>query len=633
MVAAMRASRALIFSCLSATTLFACKDDADTSAKADAAAAQPAGDSEKGADPAAPKAAGAAAPSGQGAQGGSAGPLTLPSRVKPSAPVLGQFVISNSDALLKRMQGVDALAPYKQYLDARGLQALVAMGAEEYGDSIRGVSVTEPAGCAMLASEPYDDNFGCAFTFDGGATGFVTKLGANVKAGTDGHAGSFDADGKTIYIDALEGDHVAVTAGTKTFASLGDHLEKQVLGRGKQLGEQIEFVMLGKQAAELLGKANELNGPLPTPTDTGEPFVDGLQRIVFRVQDWQRKNPAAGMDGLQQYTFSMTVNDGLPSFDFAMHIDPKSTMGKAYQAASYMALEADELKVVPPGALAFMLAGMDSSKWGSDAFDNGQSDAMLRIWGEETGLGAEQVKTALKDFFKAWAGKYGNLVGFTFDAREDGKVGLTLVRKLAGDSLRDDYAAWAGGLKPRDLFGKKMGASLEFEFKRAATTVAGKEVDRFIIKPAGPLSAEIAKDGDPMAKSVADGLVIDRVEVGGYVLTTFDLDPRAASLTTWVEWLAKPAGERNVTHMGSFAQPQPGLGFLGGVDTSAVAKLAGEDFKVAQGGLDDLRILGATIAPSNFMGRFEASKALLDTAGELAKAAGGPGGAPGGQGF
>lgn len=616
----MRAVRALLFPLLSASILLSCKGDADAGGD-EKAAEQPAEGAEVKADA---KSQDADQADGAKARPAvtSAGRLSLPSRVEASAPVVAQFIISNSDGLLKKVQEIEALAAYKQYLDARGLQALLAMSAEQYGDAIRGLKVSEPVGCAMLATEPYDENFGCAFTFDGGAKGLVEKLGTNAKAGTGGHVGSVEAEGKTLFIDALEGERVSITVGPKTFATLGDHLETHVLGRGKKLSDQFEAVLIGKQAAALLAKANELNGPIPKPADRGEPLTDGLQRIVFEVQDWQRKNSTAGMDGLLQYTFSMSVIAGLPNFDVSMHIDPESKLGKTYQAAAYRPLDPGELKTIPPGTLAFMLAGVNSAQWGEAAFSNEQSEAMLNIWGKETGIGGDAVKKSLEGFFAAWAGKYSDLLGFTADARADGKVGLALLRKLSGASVRDEYATWAASLSPADIFGKKMGASLEFKFEKAASTVAGHEVDRLTILPSAKLAAEIGKETGGIAKSVLDGLIIDRVEVGGYVLTTFDLDPRGASLEAWVAWLDKASKDRSGSHMGSFARPPAALGFVGGVDTSAIAKLAEADFSVLHGGLDDLRMYGATIAPSNFMGRFEASKALLDAAGEQAKSAG-----------
>jgi hypothetical protein len=543
--------------------------------------------------------------------------LGLSPVIESENPVVLQFLLRDSEALLKRMQGIDALAPYKQYLDARGLQALLALSAEEYGDAIRGLSVSDPVGCAALAKEPYEENFGCAFTFAGGAKGLVEKMGPRAKADADGHAGKIEAEGGVLFVDALEGERVAVTAGADTFKALGAHLDKQVLGRADKVTVGAEFVAMGEEAAGLMAKAEGMNPPLPEPKPTGEVLIDGLQRIIYRVQKWQRDNPAAGMEGLQQYVIGFDVNAGLPQLDFAMHVKPDSELGKAYQAAAYRTLEGKELAVIPPGTLGFMIAGMDASKWGEEAFRNGQSEVMARIWGEETGIGAEAVLSGLEGFLKSRRDHFGALVGISVDARTDSRVGITLIHQAKGDSQREVYATWAASLKPADFFGKKMGASLTFEFAKDATKVGDTPVDRLTVKPAGTLAKQLATESDPVAKALADGMIVDRVEVGGYVLTMFDLDPRTESQSRWVEWLSKPAGERKTDHLGALTKAPGNTGFIAGVDVSAIAKLAGGAFAVMEGGLDDVRLYGASLEPANFVGRFEMSAPLLKAIGVL----------------
>ena len=612
MVPTMRRVSSRALTLVTLATLIACKGEEEKEAPAapDAPAA-PAAPVDAQVDP---------APAVQTPSGGRA--LSLSPVIESESPVVLQFLLRDSEALLQRMQGIDALAPYKQYLDARGLQALLALSAEEYGDAIRGLSVSDPVGCAALAKEPYEENFGCAFTFVGGAKGLVEKMGPRAKADADGHAGKIEAEGGVLFVDALSGERVAVTAGADTFKALGPHLDTQVLGRAEKVTVGAEFVAMGEEAAGLMAKAESMNPPLPEPKPTGEVLIDGLQRIIYRVQKWQRENPSAGMQGLQQYVIGFDIAAGLPQVDFAMHVKPDSELGKAYQAAAYRTLTGGELAVIPPGTLAFMIAGMDASKWGEEAFRTGQSEVMARIWGEETGIGADAVLDGLEGFFKSRRDHYGALVGFSVDPRSDGRVGITLIHQHQGEPQREAHATWAASLKPEDLFGKKMGSSLTFEFAKEAAKIGDTPVDRLTVKPAGTLAEQLAKESDPVAKALADGMIVDRIEVGGYVLTMFDLDPRSESQTRWVEWLSKPAAERTTDHLGALTRAPSNTGFVAGVDVSAIAKLAGGAFAVLEGGLDDIRLYGASLEPANFVGRFEMSAPLLEAIGQLMAAQG-----------
>lgn len=451
------------------------------------------------------------------------------------ADVLGHFAIANASQLLADVKTQLVPRRYAGFLEEAALRSLLSVALEKRGDLALNYDLAAPFGCALVEPKLEDLKVGCTFGYKGGAAAFAAALGdTNKQADAAGHVAAYSAEGKSVYVDGGVGDVVFVSSGADTFARTQTYLQRNIVDRAKDIHGDIEVVVYVAAVADKYRSVieplfNQLQGQAPQPT--GDPNVDAA---VKAWTDYSQRSSKTMMDRFAEFaqvSMFFSVEPAGVMMGGALFPQTGSQMAQDMAAYGDAKLDPAFAGLAPDGAL--MLLAIHISQAAHTLKSAADSRTMVsQVWGALTGKDAAGIEAAMLAYQQENSALYDGQMMLAL-GREDGAVAaLTVASRLqAGKSARDAWKLWSAGFTPEAVLGSQYSQYVTWKFTPDAAKVGDTAIDRWTIKPAAAVKADLEKQMPADAKAMVDKtlggllLTIDRAEAGGNVI--FTIAPKA----------------------------------------------------------------------------------------------------------
>ncbi len=478
--------------------------------------------------------------------------------------ILGHFMMGNAVATVKEIKAQAAPASVENMVDLEVLKSLAAMQLGDRSSVAINIDFEKPFGCAVVDTKVHDVPVACVLGYKGGAEALVADLGTEGrKDDAMGHAGAYEIEGQTLYIDAL-GDQVVLANHPELLAQSKAYLEANIIGRADAAIADFELVAYPSEAMVRYGKEVE---------EIASAFDELAKSGTASPADLK-----ARVEQLAQVAIGFGLTPDGAHFSGAAHAKPGSELQTEFDTA--YAGRMDQAFVSNMPASTFVLLGMESgsSITSTDKWKEGV-DAMADELGKELGMEPAKLKSELKAFIDEESELYTRDVaaGLVYETGTLGAAILEIGKSAPG---REKWTAWTERFTSDAVLPAKGKDAVSWRFEPGATTVDGVEIDRWIIEPTAKALREASSDPDfeRIRKLWPEmTFTIDRAELDDRVI--FVASPTGAD-TYMTSAIAAARGTKTVTDHAGWAKL--------GADRSGLVALYAID---VAGGVDWIRAL------------------------------------------
>ncbi len=446
--------------------------------------------------------------------------------------VLGHFALPNASKLLADVRQQLVVDQYKNFLDEAGLRSLVSMALEKRGMVAQNIELSQPMGCAVVDFKTWKNPVSCTFGYKGGVKALLTDLGdVGRKADSGDHVAIYEIEGEQVFIDSL-GNHVVIAAHDDLFKKTQGYLKSDIVDRGSAMIGDFEIVAYTgtiwtryeKDIEGLLKQYEDLSAN--TPTDTGNAKLDKAMKKWVEYNQTSTKKSLNRLAQFDQVALYINVAEVGVSFGFTAIPTRGTEAEKEAMLAGGRLIDPAFVKTLPAGS--WLVAAFNVNPESTETEQVREIRALaIDTWCELAGLDKASVTDSVNAHIKENLGLFDGQGAFALFDQEGASFGLAAVQHLKpGANARELWKTWSGKFTPEAVLGKEFSQYITWEFKTDAADVEGASVDRWVIKPAAKLQAEINKKiaEEPDAKQVIDqywgpiALTIDRAETGGNVI-------------------------------------------------------------------------------------------------------------------
>ena len=446
--------------------------------------------------------------------------------------VLGHFALPNASKLLADVRQQLVVDQYKSFLDEAGLRSLVSMALEKRGMVAQNIELSQPMGCAVVDFKTWEKPVACTFGYKGGVKALLTDLGdPGRKADSGDHVAIYEIEGEQLFIDSI-GNHVVVAAHDDLYKKTKGYLKSDIVDRGGAMIGDFEVVAYTgtiwtryqKEIEGLVAQFQEISANSPAET--------GNARLDAAVKQWTEYNQKSTQESLDRFAqfdqvaFYINVAEVGVSLGFTAIPTSGSEVEKEAKLAGGRLLDPAFVKTLPAGSWLVVAFNVNPDAYNTEQMREIREMA-IDIWCEFAGLDKASATAAVEAHIKENRELFDGQGGIALFDQEGASFGVAAVQHLMpGVKARELWQAWGGKFTPEAVLGKEFSQYITWEFKSDVADIEGAPVDRWVIKPAAKLQAEINKKiaEEPEAKQVIDrfwgpiALTIDRAETGGNVV-------------------------------------------------------------------------------------------------------------------
>jgi hypothetical protein len=476
--------------------------------------------------------------------------------------ILGHFVIANGSDLLRDIKTQLMIPKYAGFLEEAALRSVVSMALEQRGSMAQAFDLAAPMGCALVDPQQPEPKVSCTFGYRGGAKQFVTDIGEqNKQPDGSGHVAAYSVDGKSVFVDEV-GGQVVVSSGKDTFSKTSAYLERNLIGRARDINGDLEVVVY---VATAFDRYRDIINPLldqfsgmgaATPPTTGNPAIDGAFQAFTAYQKRSSKQGFERIAEISQFTLFFSVEPAGVMVGGAAF--PKPGSRAAQEAAQFGGLKLDSATAgAAPSGTALLAAFHTNPRVHEMASVVEMRKLVAEIWAPVSGRDAASIEAAFTAYQAENAALYDGQAMFALANEPGAPVALMTAAHLApGKTARDSWKAWSASFTPQTVLGATFSQYLSWKFTPDAATVDGVPVDRWTIEPGPAVGKQVESmpaDAKVMIDKVLGGLFlhIDRAEVGGHVVHT--VAPKAEN-NFMKRAIAAVQGKDNVGAQAGFAK-------------------------------------------------------------------------------
>ncbi len=456
-------------------------------------------------------------------------PIPDAALLKPSADILGHFMVPNASKMLSDIRSYMSTPMVEGMLNEATLRSMAMMALDSHGNLAQNIELDKPFGCAVADVKMYQQKaLACLAGYKGGVNQLIQDLGKNGAAEAGDHAAAYTFGNETLYFDDLEGA-VVITLDKGMFAKAKGYLDDNMLKRAPSVTADFEVAVLisstfDRYRSDLEGLFAMIEEASNEAPKTGEPKVDAALSALQSAQKGMTRQSISRLGEYSQMTFTSDV--GSKGLAFGMSLVAKPGTRAADEAAKYggRTISKEVVEGMPKGTILLVAGNSDPNT--VDMPEVKQAFEMLgAAWGGITGNDSKVAVAALDKFVHERRDVFTGESVFAF-VHEPGGVGAIVIDSVLapGKTSEQLWKSWTQAFTPQAVLGPDFSQYVTWRFEHGALTVDGVSVDRFVIEPTEAAKGMMKIPGDKMAEieKWVGGikLTIDRAEFDGHVINT-----------------------------------------------------------------------------------------------------------------